>query len=180
MQLVLLAGVLRVVRAGVQGLRDGGCPVRVLRAGVHAGGGARPHVRGGVHRGDRPHVLVHGVKAGVCGVLGGGTAGGVGDAVHAAVRAPRVLGCVGWAGDHAGGHLGQLQGVCGRLSWSGGGGEEQLVQLGDFRSLDRLGHELVLVGVKAELVQLAGPRLVQLQLGVGAQGRDHVVGGHMS
>ena len=52
------------------------------------------------------------------------------------------------------------------------------MQLGDFHSLDRLGHKLVLVGVKAELVQLAGPRLVQLQLGVGAQGRDHVVGGH--
>ena len=52
------------------------------------------------------------------------------------------------------------------------------MQLGDFHSLDRLGHGLVMVGVKAELVQLAGPRLVQLQLGVGAQGRDHVVGGH--
>ena len=34
-------------------------------------------------------------------------------------------------------------------------GEEQLVQLGNFHSLDRLGHELVLVGVEAELVQLA-------------------------
>ena len=149
-QLVLLAGVLRVVRAGVQGLRDGGCPVRVLRAGVHAGGGARPHVRGGVHRGDRPHVLVHGVKAGVCGVLGGGTAGVVGNAVLAAVRAQRAMGCLGWAGDCAGGHLGRLQWVCGCLCWlGGGGGEGQLVQLEDFHSLDRLGHKLALACTSA-------------------------------
>jgi hypothetical protein len=52
------------------------------------------------------------------------------------------------------------------------------VQLGDFHSLDRLGPELVLVGGKAGLVQLAGPRLVQLQLDLGAQGRAHVVVGH--
>jgi hypothetical protein len=32
--------------------------------------------------------------------------------------------------------------------------------------------------VKAELVKLAWPRLVQLKLGVGAQGLYHVVGGH--
>jgi hypothetical protein len=58
------------------------------------------------------------------------------------------------------------------------GVEEQLVQREDFHSLDRLSQELVLVGVKAELVQLAGPRLAQLQLGVGAQDCDHVGGGH--
>ena len=57
------------------------------------------------------------------------------------------------------------------------GGEEQLVQLGDLHSLDRLGHKLVLVGVKAELVLRAGQRLAQLQLGVGAQDRDLVGGG---
>ena len=44
-------------------------------------------------------------------------------------------------------------------------GEEQLVQLGVFHSLYRLGHELVLVGVKVELVRLPGARLAQLQLG---------------
>ena len=109
---------------------------------------------------------------------GGGAAGGVGDAVRAAVRAQRAVRCVGWAGDRAGGHLGRPQGVCGHLRWLGGGGEEQLVQQGDFHSLDRLGHKLVLVGVKAELVQQAGPRLAQLQLGVGAQDRDHVGEGH--
>jgi hypothetical protein len=38
------------------------------------------------------------------------------------------------------------------------------VQLGDFHSLDRLGHKLVLVVVKAEFVQLAGARLAQRQL----------------
>ena len=54
---------------------------------------------------------------------------------------------LGWAGDRAGGHLGRLQGVCGRLRWTGGGGEEQLVQLGDFHSLDRLGHKLVLKSI---------------------------------
>ena len=48
-------------------------------------------------------------------------------------------------------------------------GGEQPVQLGDFHSLDRLGHKLVLVWVKADLIQMAGPRLVQLQLSVGAQ-----------
>jgi hypothetical protein len=73
---------------------------------------------------------------------------------------------------------GRLHGVCGRLSWPGGGGEEQLEQLVDFHSLDRLGPELVLVGGKAGLVQLARPRLVQLQLDVGAQGCAHVVVGH--
>ena len=36
----------------------------------------------------------------------------------------------------------------------------------------------MLVGVKAELVQQAGPRLAQLQLGVGAQDHDHVGEGH--
>ena len=53
------------------------------------------------------------------------------------------------------------------------------MQLEDFHSLDRLGHKLVLVGVVvAELVQLAGAQLAQLQLGVGAQDRDCVGGGH--
>ena len=52
-------------------------------------------------------------------------------------------------------------------------GEEQLVQLEDFHSLDRLGHEFVLVGVMAELVQLTRAQLVQLQLGVRAQDHDH-------
>ena len=48
-----------------------------------------------------------------------------------------------------------------------------------FHSLDRLGHEHVLVGVVvAELVHLAGAQLAQLQLGVGAQDRDHVGEGH--
>jgi hypothetical protein len=108
-------------------------------------------------------------------VLGGGAAGGVGNADR---RAQHAMGCLGWAGGCARGHLGLLHGVCGRLSWPGGGGDEQLVRVGDFHRLDRLGHKLVLVGVKAELLELAGPRLVQLQLGVGAQGRDHVVGGH--
>ena len=101
-------------------------------------------------------------------MLGGGAAGGVGDADRAAARAQHAVGCVEWAGGCAGGHPGRLHGVCGRLSWPGGGWEEQLVQLGDFYILDRPGHKLVLVGVKAELVQLTGPRLVQLQLGVGA------------
>ena len=32
--------------------------------------------------------------------------------------------------------------------------------------------------MKAELVQQAGPRLAQLQIGVGAQDRDRVGGGH--
>jgi hypothetical protein len=35
------------------------------------------------------------------------------------------------------------------MRWLGGWGEEQLVQQGDFYSLDRLGQELVLVEVKA-------------------------------
>jgi hypothetical protein len=84
-------------------------------------------------------------------VLGGGAAGGIGDAVCAAVP---------------------TSGGASELAWWWGG-EEQLVQLGDFHSLHRLGHKLVLIGVKAELVQQAGPRLAQLQLGVGAQDRDH-------
>ena len=108
-------------------------------------------------------------------MLGGGAVGGVGDADRSAQHA---MGCAGWAGGCAVGHPGRLHGVCGPLSWPGGGGEEQLVQLGDFHSLDRLGPELVLVGWKAGLVQLAGPRLVQLQLDLGAQGRAHVVVGH--
>ena len=65
MPLVLLAGVLRVVRAGVLGVRDGGHAgarrVHVVRAGVRAGGGAHPYVRVGVLCGARPHVLVLGV-----------------------------------------------------------------------------------------------------------------------
>ena len=52
------------------------------------------------------------------------------------------------------------------------------MQLGDCHSLDRLGHKLVLVWVKAELVQLAGPWLAQLQLGVGPQDHDRVGVGH--
>ena len=66
----------------------------------------------------------------------------------------------------------------GLLCWPDDHREEQHVQLEDFHSLGRLGHKLVLVGVKAELVQQAGPRLAQLQLGVGAQDRDHVGEGH--
>jgi hypothetical protein len=82
--------------------------------------------------------------------------------------------CVGWADDHAGGDLGGVW--ASKLAWWWG--EEQIVQLGDFHSLDRPGQILVLVGVKAELVQQAGPWLAQLQLGVGAQDRDRVGGGH--
>ena len=36
------------------------------------------------------------------------------------------------------------------------------MQLGAFHSLDRLGHKLVLIGVKAELVPLAGVKLFKL------------------
>ena len=50
-----------------------------------------------------------------------------------------------------------------------GGGEGQLVQLGVIHSPDILSHKLVLVGVGAELVQLAEGQLAQLQLGVGAE-----------
>ena len=56
-------------------------------------------------------------------MLGGGAAGVVGDAD---CRAQHAMRCAGWAGGCAGGHLGQLHGVCGRLSWPGGGGEENL------------------------------------------------------
>ena len=54
------------------------------------------------------------------------------------------------------------------------------MQLGDFHSLDRLGHKLVLlgeVGVVAELVQLKKAQLAQLQLSLGAQECDHFGGG---
>ena len=55
-----MRGVLRVVRAGVHGVRDAGARhVHVVRAGVRAAGGAHPHVRGGV-LGARHHVLVLG------------------------------------------------------------------------------------------------------------------------
>ena len=43
------------------------------------------------------------------------------------------------------------------------------MQLGVIHSPDRLGHKLVLVGEKAELVQLAGAQLAQLQLGGGGR-----------
>jgi hypothetical protein len=48
--------------------------------------------------------------------------------------------------------------------------EGQLVQLGVIHSLERLGHELVSVGERAERVQLAEAKLAQLQLGVGRGG----------
>jgi hypothetical protein len=97
-------------------------------------------------------------------VIGSGAAGGVGNADRAAVWAQHEVGCVEWAGGCVGGHPGRLHGVCGRLSWPGGGGEKQLVQLGNSHSRDRL----VSVGGKAGLVQLAEPRLFPLQLDVGA------------
>ena len=81
-----------------------------------------------------------------------------------------------WGGGGAGGrpHILVLAvWQCGRLCWHGDEGEGQLVQLGDFHSLERLGHKLVLLGVMTELVQLTTAQLVQLQLGVGAQDRDH-------
>ena len=56
-----MRGVLRVVRAGVLGVHDAGArPVHVMRAGVRAGGGARPRVLAGVLGADH-HVLVLGV-----------------------------------------------------------------------------------------------------------------------
>ena len=56
------------MQAGVLGVRDAVARhVPVVRAGVHAGGGAHPHVR-----------------AGVLGMLGGGAAGRVGDSDRAA------------------------------------------------------------------------------------------------
>ena len=58
------------------------------------------------------------------------------------------------------------------------GGRNNLYSREIFIVLDRLGHELVWVGVQAELVQQAGPRLAQLQLGVGAQDPDQVGEGH--
>jgi hypothetical protein len=156
--------------------------VHVEQAGVRrvcGGAGARPHVRflvlvgkagvpgvrGGGGAGARPCVHL---------VPGGGAAGGVGDTVHTAALSQGALGCVEWAGDRAGGHLGRLQWVCGRLCG-------QLVQLGDYHSLGRLGHKLVLVGVVevvAELVQLAWAQLAHLHLGVGAQDCDCFGGWH--
>ena len=56
-----MRGVLRVVLAGVRGVHDAGArPVHVMRAGVRAGGGARPRVLAGV-LGAGHHVLVLGV-----------------------------------------------------------------------------------------------------------------------
>ena len=54
---------------------------------------------------------------------------------------------------------GRLRHVCGYLGWADDEGVGQLIQLGDFHSLGRLDHELVLVGVTRA-------QLVQLQLGV--------------
>ena len=54
-------GVLPAVLAGVRGVHDAGaCHVHVMRAGVRAGGGARPRVLAGVLGADH-HVLVLGV-----------------------------------------------------------------------------------------------------------------------
>ena len=59
---------------------------------------------------------------------------------------------------------GRLRHVCGYLGWADDEGVGQLIQLGDFHSLGRLDHELVLVGVISEPVQLTRAQLVQLQL----------------
>jgi hypothetical protein len=69
--------------------------------------------------------------------------------------AHRALGREEQAGVHVGGHLGQLQWVCGRL-----------------------GHKLVLVGGMADLFQVTRAQRVQLQVIVGAQDHGHMVGGN--
>ena len=51
------------------------------------------------------------------------------------------------------------------------------MQLEDYHSLSRLGHELVLVWLMPELVQLTRAQLVQLQLGVGHRSH-HIDGEH--
>ena len=66
-----------------------------------------------------------------------------------------MLGSVGRAGGPAGGHLACLGG--------GVGGGGLLVQQGVFHSPDILSHRLVVVEGEAELVQLAGAQLAQLQ-----------------
>ena len=54
-----------------------------------------------------------------------------------------------------------------------GAGEGPLVQRGVRRSQDRRGHGLARVGGRAGLVQLAGVKLVQLQLGAHEGGGHH-------
>ena len=95
-------------------MRDGGAGARphvhvlAVQASVlcvRGDGQAEVHHQGG-HLG---RLQVLGVQADVCGVLGGGAAGEVGNVVRIAALSHGALGCVERAGDRAGGHLGRLQ-----------------------------------------------------------------------
>ena len=92
-----------------------------------------------------------GVLAGFLGELGDGIAGGVGAVLMGSVEQARCP---------AVGHLG-----C-RVGWG------QLLQMGMIYSLDKLCHTRVVVEGKADLVQLEGAQLAQLQLGEGRGQRN--------